>query len=380
MSNVKNDNPLGNLWNSVTREAGRVANEATRHVTESIDDVSNKTTGPGGLLEGAAAALEKASPGRFVAGAIDSIIPGEDLPPPLADGIAAGVNFAVGTIVPGVGFPLQLIAITEAYSAVTGLMASSPPSAPPPPTEQSSRMQTPESPQQAIRDRIAAGPDLGGIGQLRPIDGSRFAGLKDKLDGLRDGGYGGNGLVTIDIGGHRPGRPGGKDVDSRLKKLEADLAKADADIDKILSNPNLSFEDMIFLLMRAVIKQSEAETKIGLREEQKARDAERGVRDGTKADIRSFQTEVDGLRSQVAGMAAGPARDTKQAELTQKEGTLRNMQDDLSTSLGDSAESRADRMEELKQAMQKVSEMQQALSNILNTLHQTAMNAIGNIR
>ena len=37
-------------------------------------------------------------------------------------------------------------------------------------------------------------------------------------------------------------------------------------------------------------------------------------------------------------------------------------------------------IEELKNALQKIGEMQTALSNIMNALHQTAMNAIGNIR
>jgi hypothetical protein len=47
---------------------------------------------------------------------------------------------------------------------------------------------------------------------------------------------------------------------------------------------------------------------------------------------------------------------------------------------GKGADSRNLMFEELKNIMQKVSQMQQALSNVLNTMHQGAMNAVRNIR
>jgi hypothetical protein len=37
-------------------------------------------------------------------------------------------------------------------------------------------------------------------------------------------------------------------------------------------------------------------------------------------------------------------------------------------------------MEELKNMMQKLQQMQQALSNVLNSMHQGAMNSVRNIR
>jgi hypothetical protein len=46
----------------------------------------------------------------------------------------------------------------------------------------------------------------------------------------------------------------------------------------------------------------------------------------------------------------------------------------------DTAESRQMQMEMIKQLMNKMSEMQQALSNVLNTMHQGAMNSIRNIK
>ena len=50
------------------------------------------------------------------------------------------------------------------------------------------------------------------------------------------------------------------------------------------------------------------------------------------------------------------------------------------TSKQDYQDSRQMMMEELKNMMQKLQQMQQALSNVLNSMHQGAMNSIRNIR
>jgi hypothetical protein len=182
-------------------------------------------------------------------------------------------------------------------------------------------------------------------------------------------------MITIDFGLTRPGKNG----DPRLAKLEQDLAKADADIDKILSNPNLSFEDMIFMLMNAIIKQSQSEVKLGLADEKAARDVAKGGRDIERNAIKAEGSSIAKEQTRIAGLKP-EEKEKAQAALNERKTKLDSRSESLSTSLGDASESRAERFEELKNAMNKITEMQQALSNILNNMHQTAMSTIGNIR
>ena len=101
MSQVKNDNnPLGALWNSVTKEGVRIGSEMRRHVTESIGEVAKGVT-EGGLVGGLVTAADKFSAGSIAAGMVDSFMPGEDLPKPIAEGIAGSVNGNVNGNVAG---------------------------------------------------------------------------------------------------------------------------------------------------------------------------------------------------------------------------------------------------------------------------------------
>ena len=213
------------------------------------------------------------------------------------------------------------------------------------------------------------GPELvfrGGPGYLEE--------LKTIRESRPDAGFAFDGFISNDFmdreisGGKGPKGP----QDDKLKKLEADLDKAARDIERILNDPNLSFEDMIFLLMRAVIKQSEASVKIELQQEKVGRAQDKSVRNEGRD---ALQAEFNQATSDLAS-AKPEAREGIQAKLTE----IRGRQEAGGATASDQAEARSERFEELKQSLQKVSEMQQALSNIMNTLHQTSMNAIGNIR
>ncbi len=230
--------------------------------------------------------------------------------------------------------------------------------------------------------------------QLSTRDGAAYKGdIADYMKNHPNAGFGGNvggagdvnsgfvsnDFITGEISGPKGGRVSGS-KDPKLAKLERDLEKATRDIDKILSNPNLSFEDMIFLLMRAVIKQSESEVKIDLQKEKNDRTA---ASDAKKQIDGKFDGELQGLNKEqegIAGMAAGPDKDKKQAALNTKKTDFERRKTSAGNDFSEKAEARSEKFEELKEALQKVSEMQQALSNIMNSLHQTAQNAIGNIR
>lgn len=146
MSNVKSNNGPAGLWNAITKEAGRVVSEAGRHVTESFNDVA-KGVEKGGVLGGIATAADKFSPGNIATGVVDSMFPGADLPKPLAEGISAAVNIAAGN-------PMGLVDIAQGFMAIAGDGGKSSPAN----DGKGQRMQTPESPSNAVNHPPTPGP------------------------------------------------------------------------------------------------------------------------------------------------------------------------------------------------------------------------------
>jgi hypothetical protein len=408
MSSVKNTNDvgaaIGNLWNSVAREGQRALDEANKLVTESINDIG-KAIESGGFVGAAMQAFEELSPGNFAAGTVDVLTGPGQLNPQLAAGIRGAVNFAVGTLVPGAALPLQVSALVDAARAF-GLMGGAPMTPGAGHSPAARKTQTPERPGDAagrttspegqnripeekrkaieeakkearremerlareniqnarigaLEDRVARLEKLLGLTEGRPAGGYSPA------TGLLDVGDISVGFVRIDFDKLKPGR------------LKDNVDKANSEIDKILNNPNLSFEDMIFLLMRAVMKEQQAEVKEMTKEL-------RGKKD-------KFETEKVGLRAAVdkadkavmeaqARFNKNPGDESAAKGLADARANLRAAEAALNDKTTEFNDSRAEQLEVIKNAMQKLTEMQQALSNILNTMHQTAMNTIGNIR
>jgi len=361
---------IGNTVNTIVKETKRAADEAAELMSQSVDDVG-KAAEEGGLVGGALQAFEELSPGNFAAGAADVLTGPGQLDPKVAATIRGGVNLAVGALVPGPGLLLQAQALKDGATAL-GLLGNAPRAGSPEAQQApgATQGQTPERPSEAA---VRKGDSLIGGGDWR----------RGNIGKPPNGGYGppsssdlGGGSIRIDIGPSKPNDAAQK----RLAKLEEDLAKADADIDKILSNPNLSFEDMIFMLMNAIISQSQKEVKLGLADEKAARDVAKGGRDIERNAIKAEGSSIAKEQTRLAGEEAGPKKDKALAALNERKTKLDSRSESLSTNLSDASESRAERFEELKNAMNKITEMQQALSNILNNMHQTAMSTIGNIR
>ena len=400
---------ISNVAKSVANEAGRAVNEAGRHITESIDEIA-KATEEGGIVAGLGTAADKFSPGNMLAGAVDSVIPGEDLPTPLAEGISAGGNLLFSALVPGAGL-VGVMALVDGYQALSS-MGGEGAGAEQVRAEGGQRMQTPESPGSALEraqggkrearaeatrgaihearaeadtgmrgntnirigvleGRVAYLEELAGVQESKP--GGGYGGVDDINLGV-GGGFISNDFIKGEIGGSR-----GKGT-SKLDKLERELAEANAEIEKILNNPNLAFEDMIFLLMKAVIKQSESEVKIGLEQEKGTRDADRGARDAGRGEINGMQNQLKALNTKIGAEADPKKKEALQLEAQNLRTGIEQKTTVLSDDIGDKTDSRGERFEELKESLQKIGEMQQALSNIMNALHQTAQNAIGNIR
>jgi len=85
------------------------------------------------------------------------------------------------------------------------------------------------------------------------------------------------------------------------------------------------------------------------------------------------------LKAQAAA-SKNPGDEKAAKGLADARANFRAAESELNDRSNDFNDSRAEQFEVIKNAMQKLTEMQQALSNILNTMHQTAMNTIGNIR
>lgn len=406
MSSVKNNNDIGaaigNLFNSVAKEGKRAVDEAGKLVTESINDIG-KAAEEGGFVGGAIQAFEELSPGNFAAGAVDVLTGPGELNPQLAAGIRGAANFAVGTVVPGAALPLQLLAIKDAGVAL-GLLGQthSTPGAgkgpearqtqtPERPADAAGRAQSPRERQEgAVAKREAleeAKTAARAAARDAAIQNARDASQTNRINKLEDrvaylekllgvtegkpaGGYSpvediSGGFGRIDFDKLKPG------------KIKRDVDDAQSEIDKILNNPNLSFEDMIFMLMSAIMKESQDEVKEMSREL-------RGKKSGFDEEKIGLRAAVDKADAAVmkaqAAVNAKPGDEDAAKGLASARAALRDAENSLGDKTDDFNDSRAQQFETIKNAMQKLTEMQQTLSNILNTMHQTAMNTIGNIR
>ena len=203
--------------------------------------------------------------------------------------------------------------------------------------------------------------------------GGGYAAVSDILDGLGDASmFYGSAIEDI--------TKQGKANDSakkKLAKMEAEAAKAISQLDKILNNPSLSFEDMIFMLMGELMEQSQKEVK-GMTKEIRDQKAEF---EKAKAEI---NTDFDASEAKVLDLEAKVRKDPKDEgaakELGEAKSSLRKLGEQRNDKFSEFNDSRQEQIEALKNAMNKITEMQQALSNVLNSMHQTAMNTIGNIR
>lgn len=207
---------------------------------------------------------------------------------------------------------------------------------------------------------------------------------KNFLDRARDIGAGGgftvnDGLTSgtaeiIDL--LRPG----KETDATQKKI-ADMqkraAEATAELDKILNNPDLSFEDMIFMLMGALMKQAQKEVKSMTAETREKKAAFDQAKIEMSQGIDAAESKVNELEAKVR---ADPNNKDAAKELGTAKSELRKLGEERNEKVSEFNDSRQEQLEAIKNAMNKITEMQQTLSNILNSMHQTAMSTIGNIR
>lgn len=334
---------FSDMGKAITKQWHRSMEELNQNIDSDLQSIVDKTEKEG-FLQGAVEAFDVFSPGNRTAELLDAfnVIP-ED--PGLKELVSAGVNLAT--------CPFGVFAAAKDVMDAVGACTGADPGAV---ANRPTEAQTPRRPEDAYR--------AGCEGALRPLDGKELAQIV--IDGRSFSPPKGNGFCGGSVADGLRG-----DYADIIKRIGDHWGKdktdqADSAIEKLLKNPNLCFEDLIFMLMRLVVKQGRDEVK----------DLAKGLKDGRAADRETrdaMGADIDKLRGQVSS-----AKDPAERERLNSQ--LQSAIDKRAEFVSDRSESRAEVAEELKNALQKLSEMQQALSNILNTQHETAMAAIRNIR
>lgn len=188
-----------------------------------------------------------------------------------------------------------------------------------------------------------------------------------------------NDLLTRLVGGLE-GKIPGPNMEQLTGKPETNEAEEVHPFENIPEN--IPFEEFVFLLMMAIVKDQQKDIKAltkELAENARQRDAASAATSAAKAN--QTNTQVTGIAVEAIGGAGGQmgsaaakivstqanaAADAKVESMKEKEEKLKD--------------SRTELMERLKFEMQKLQELQQSMSNVLNAMHDGAMGTIRNIK
>jgi hypothetical protein len=160
---------------------------------------------------------------------------------------------------------------------------------------------------------------------------------------------------------------------------------------------NATFEDLVAAFMKDVMKEQQKEVKAKMAEMNKLKDDHKASEksgSSPKSAVGQIMNQaapiVGGaigsilggplgamLGSNILGGLSKAATSSASSNSSSSDGKLSDTQKEAND---DYQDSRQMMMEELKNMMQNLQQMQQALSNVLNTMHQGAMNSIRNIR
>lgn len=343
---------FGAVARALDRECGRIVNEVAENIGKDAQQIA-KGIESGGLLGGLVETFDVLSPGHQIANFLDAtnVIP-ENIA--VQEGVSAAANLLSGNAL--AGFKDIADAIAAFGSPAVGARRCSPPP---------NASQTPMHPNEAHERR----KDAVRIAVEAARD--RAAAHSAARDGYCGDASPGRGtyhdcMVRWWANAGAPSCEQGSAGDGAVDDAERRMS---AEINRILNNPCLDFEDMIFHLMRAVIKGTQAQAKAMTKAlTAEAKDARQARTQGSEAVI-SARREL--RRAEAAGNRDGVAR---------AEATLERLQLNNQNSFEARTESRNDKMEVLKNILQKLSEMQQALSNVLNAQHETAMATVRAIR
>jgi hypothetical protein len=354
---------LGDGWNQLTKTAGRevkrIGREAEQNFKKDIDQIDNGIK-KGGFLGGALEAADVFSVGHATANMLDNfnVIPEDER---LKEGISAGVNVGFGLLLSGATAgvaPFALAGLALGAKDIADMVSVPGTTMAPAQSTLSPKDELKALKRAAREDAVARGIDAA---KEHRAEESELA--RQRINAKRDG-Y----AAGFDAGYQVGYDSGYADAIKRNDELFGPdkTGQVGGDIDRILNNPNLCFEDMIFELLRAVIKETQNDAK-GM-----TKDLKSGRADDD--DVKSaFSDKIKGLTEKLAAEKDPVKRDNIANE-------LQNVRDARAEKLSARSESRADAAENIKNLLNKLAEMQQAMSNILNSMHESSMNAIRNIK
>ena len=152
--------------------------------------------------------------------------------------------------------------------------------------------------------------------------------------------------------------------------------------------PNASFEDLVAAFMKDTMKEQQKEIRGKMDELRALQDQQKGSKAKGKKKKGGIMGGLVSKALPMVGKAVGGMFGPIGAVAGGALGSLAGNAMSGSSSAGKKGpmskeeyqDSRQMMMEELKNMMQKLQQMQQALSNVLNSMHQGAMNSIRNIR
>ena len=202
---------------------------------------------------------------------------------------------------------------------------------------------------------------LGGLAMMQ----AHAAGF---MQGLAASGASGAGGSSGGASGGTPGGSGGASGGSGGPGASHGLkGKPGSAVSKL--GPGATFEDLVAAFMFDVVKEQQEEIKKKMAELKQSTNSGKG-RGGIGGLLKGIIGGPIGGLLGGAGKAMGGA-----GKLLGGAGGAKGAGGGQ-----DASDSRQLKMEELKNLMQKLQQMQQALSNVLNAMHQGAMNSIRNIR
>lgn len=342
---------------------GNFVQDASERLNKEINDVGQKMK-DGDPFGAAKEALELFSPGVHVSNGLAALGFGEDNPF-LQNVVSAAMNLATGHLAAVAKDVEDLIAL--AATETSGTTEPAPPHTPPPPCAHAVKVNSPkiELGLKAIFERLngmapGATHNCGWPGDP-PRSTDLAENVKDRINNW--------------IG--RPDRIF-QPLPGRIRDIIEGLPHApDSEVAK-LPRP-CAFEDLVAAFMVDVMKAAQEDVKAKMEElermnaQKAALNTAKQVADGVKMGAEVAGTVIGTIIAPGIGTAIGSGAGKMAGDAITGGEALSHKKEELE-------DSRQLLFEQMKNSMNRLQQMMQALSNVLNTMHEGAMNSIRNIK
>jgi hypothetical protein len=367
---------LGKLQDSTGAAAGAAAQSPLDAVAKFIDEKSADTDSIAkafqqGVIPGFAETLQALSPGNNATDMLSAL--GIDMSPQMKSGLSALINGGLNPVL----LPAALLDIADMQKG--GIEPGRitlwenefvRPHTPPPPSSSKPGTRRPNG------EIIACPPGYADAqpGAPKP-DTSTFKGLRAMIEQITKlaemltklmGGFGGGG-VPAPVAGQPVGGTNPEEATSPFANIPDDVP----------------FEEFVFLLMMAIVKDQQADIKKltkELADNAKQREVLSVATSAAKANETAVQVMGTGVEALAAGAGGQAGAAIGKAVATSENGKAKAATESVQEKQEKLKESRQELLEKVKFEMQKLQELTTAMSNILNAMHDGAMGTIRNIK